>query len=150
MNGSSSDKSALGEYGTNYAILDNKLASSSQWVQDALKQGAISLEVATYETSTNTIDDMDNPLSVTLNGISWKSTSYSSCSDITEQDNESAIARAEAEYTRKNKEIDSKDKKYENQIKALDTEHNALQTEYESVQTAMNKNIERSFKTFNG
>lgn len=150
LNGSSSDKSALGEYGTNYAILDNKLASSSQWVQDALKQGAISLEVATYETSTNTIDDMDNPLSVTLNGISWKSTSYSSCSDITEQDNESAIARAEAEYTRKNKEIDSKDKKYENQIKALDTEHNALQTEYESVQTAMNKNIERSFKTFNG
>ena len=38
----------------------------------------------------------------------------------------------------------------ENKIKALDTEHNTLQTEYEAVQTAMSKNIDRSFKTFNG
>ena len=150
LNGSSSDKSAMGQYATNYAILDSKLASSSQWIQDSLKQGSISLEKAGYEPSTNVIKDMDNPLSVTLKGISWASAIYSSCSDITESEDESAIARAEAEYTRKNNEIDAKDTKYENQIKALDTEHNALQTEYEAVQTAMSKNIERSFKTFNG
>ena len=150
LNGSSSDKSAMGQYATNYAILDSKLASSFQWIQDSLKQGSISLEKAGYEPSTNVIKDMDNPLSVTLKGISWASAIYSSCSDITESEDESAIARAEAEYTRKNNEIDAKDTKYENQIKALDTEHNALQTEYEAVQTAMSKNIERSFKTFNG
>jgi len=150
LNGSSSDKSAQGMYGTNYAVLDNKLATSTQWVQDALKQGAISLEVASYQTATNTIKDFDNPLSVTLKGISWKSAMYSSCSDFTENEDESAIARAEAEYTRKNNEIDAKDTKYTNQIKALDTEHNSLQTEYEAVQTAMSKNIDRSFKTFNG
>lgn len=150
LNGSSSDKSAMGQYGTNYAILDNKLASSAKWIQDALKQGAISLEKAAYEPSTNEINDLDNPLSVTLKGISWTSTIYSSCSDFTELEDESAIAKAEAEYTRKNNEIDAKDTKYENQIKALDTEHNALQTEYESVQTALSKNIDRSFKTFNG
>lgn len=150
LNGSSSDKSAQGMYGTNYAILDNKLATSTQWVQDALKQGAISLELASYQSTTNEIKDLDNPLSVTLKGISWKAAIYSSCTDFTESQDESAIARAEAEYTRKNNEIDAKDTKYENQIKALDTEHNSLQTEYEAVQTAMNKNIDRSFKTFNG
>ena len=150
LNGSSSDKSAQGKNGANYAILDNKLAGSSQWIQDALKQGAIALEVASYQSATNTIKDFDNPLSVTLKGISWKSTNFSACSDFKEVDNEAAVARAEAEYTRKNNEITAKDTKYQNQIKALDTEHNTLQTEYEAVQTAMNKNIDRSFKTFNG
>lgn len=150
LNGSSSAKSAQGKNGANYAILDNKLAGSTQWVQDALKQGAISLEVASYQTSTNEIKDFDNPFNVNLRGISWKSASVSNCSDFKEVDNEAAVARAEAEYTRKNNEITAKDTKYQNQIKNLDTEHNALQTEYEAVQTAMSKNIDRSFKTFNG
>ena len=150
LNGSSTEKSAQGQYGTNYAILDNKLATSTQWIQDALTQGAISLEKAAYTNSTNTANDTDNPFNVTLKGISWNSAIYSNCSDFTQADNDSEIAKAEAEYTRKTNEIDAKDTKYENKIKALDTEHNTLQTEYEAVQTAMSKNIDRSFKTFNG
>lgn len=150
LNGSSSVKSAQGLNETNYAVLDNRLASSSQWIQDALKQGAISLELASYDNSTNQIKDLDNPLVFTLKGISWKSAVYSSCADFTQSDNQAAITRAEAEYARKTKEIEAKDTKYQNQIKALDTEHTTLQTEYEAVQTAMSKNIDRSFKTFNG
>ena len=150
LNGSSTEKSAQGQYGTNYAILDNKLATSTQWIQDALTQGAISLEKAAYTNSTNTANNPDNPFNVTLKGISWTSAIYSNCSDFTQADNDSAVAKAEAEYTRKTNEIDAKDTKYENKIKTLDTEHNTLQTEYEAVQTAMSKNIDRSFKTFNG
>lgn len=150
LNGSSTEKSAQGQYGTNYAILDNKLATSTQWIQDALTQGAISLEKAAYTNATNTTNDPDNPFNVTLKGISWTSAIYSNCSDFTQADNDSAVAKAEAEYTRKTNEIDAKDTKYENKIKTLDTEHNTLQTEYEAVQTAMSKNIDRSFKTFNG
>lgn len=148
MNGESSDKSAQGANGTNYTILDSKLASSSQWIQDSLTQGIISLEVAAYEEATDLIPDQNNPSSVILKGISWNSTIYSSCPDFTQSDNEAAIAKAEAEYEKKNNEINAKDQKYENKIKTLDTEHTALQTEYESVQSAMNKNIERSFKAF--
>ena len=148
MNGESSDKSAQGKNATNYTELDSKLASSKQWIQDALTQGLITLEVASNEDATNLIPDMDNPTSVLLQGISWRTTTYSSCIDFTEKDDDSAIAKAEAEYQRKNNEISAQDKKYENKIKTLDTEHTSLQTEYESVKSAMNKNIDRSFKTF--
>ena len=150
LNGESSDKSTAGANGSNYAILNSKLGSSSDWIKDALTQGIVTLEVASNKAATNDIPDMDNPLSVNLRGISWNTTSYSSVSDITQQDDDAAIAKAEAEYNRKNNEISAKDKKYENKIKTLDTEHSSLQTEYESVQSAMNKNIDRSYKTFNG
>lgn len=148
MNGASSEKSAQGDKETNFAVLDSQLASSKNWLQDALGQGLISLEVASYADATNLIPDESKPLSVILKGISWTPTEYGSCKDFTELDDDKAIAKAEAEYERKNNEISAKDKKYENKIKTLDTEHNSLQTEYESVQSAMNKNVERSFKTF--
>ncbi len=148
LNGESTEKSSQGVNGTNYSVLDSKLASSKQWIQEALTQGTVTLEAASYKQSTNTIPDEKNPLKVNLEGITWKSVTYSSCSDFTELDDDSAIAKAEAEYQKKNNEITAKDQKYENKIKTLDTEHTSLQTEYESVQSAMNKNIERSFKAF--
>lgn len=148
LNGESTDKSSKGANGTNYSVLDSKLASSRQWIQEALTQGAVTLESASYKKTTNAIPDENNPLSANLRGISWKSVIYSSCSDFTELDDDSAIAKAEAEYQKTNNEITAKDQKYENKIKTLDTEHTSLQTEYESVKSAMNKNIERSFKAF--
>ncbi len=148
LNGESTDKSAQGANQSNYEILDAKLASSSQWIQDALSQGVITIEAATYMKEPNLVPDSNRPLTLQLKGISWTPKEYTSCTDFTTEDDERAIAKAEAEYNRKNNEISAKDKKYENKIKTLDTEHNALQTEYESVQSAMSKNIERSFKAF--
>lgn len=148
LNGESTDKSAQGNNKSNYEALDSKLASSSTWLQDALSQGIISIEAATYMETPNLIPDLNRPLTLQLKGITWSAKEYTSCTDFTREDDDKAIARAEAEYNRKNNEITAKDKKYENKIKVLDTEHNALQTEYESVQSAMNKNIERSFKAF--
>ena len=148
LNGESTDKSAQGANQSNYEILDAKLASSAQWIQDALSQGVITIEAATYMKEPNLVPDSNKPLTLQLKGISWTAKEYTSCTDFTTEDDERAIAKAEAEYNRKNNEISAKDKKYENKIKTLDTEHNALQTEYESVQSAMSKNIERSFKAF--
>ena len=166
MNGESSFKSAEGENGTRYTGLDSKLASSNQWLQDSLSQGIISIEVASNEDVSNILNYeyisstfatkgaphhlIETPLNMKLRGITWNTTEFGSCSEFVERDDDAAIARAEAEYERKNNEISAKDKKYENKIKTLDTEHQALQTEYESVQTAMNKNIDRSYKTFSG
>lgn len=150
MNGSSTVKSSQGENEISYKVLDSNLLSSKQWIQDSLSQGIITLEVVSNEKKANIIEDSKNPFNITLRGINWNATEYGSCTDFIEKDDDSAIARAEAAYQRKNNEISAKDTKYQNKIKALDIEHNTLQTQYESVQSAMNKNIERSYKTFNG
>ena len=52
--------------------------------------------------------------------------------------------------TQKTAEINAKDEKYQRKLNLLDTEHNAIQTEYESVKSAIDKNISRSFKAFQG
>ena len=149
LNGQSSEKSLAGSKGNTYSVIDEKLLHNTTWLQDSITQGLITIEKASNEEDvTNTIPNEYDPTIVNLEGISWDSVIYSSCSDITQKDNEQAIARAEAEYKRKTEEINAKDEKYQNKIKTLETEHTALQTEYESVQSALNKNIERSFKAF--
>lgn len=150
LNGESSKKSKDGTAKTNYQALDNNLLSSSTWIQDALRQGTILLEVASYTKTTNTVHDEETPTVVDLKGITWTSSIYSSCTDITQKDDDDAVAKAEAVYEKKTEEINAKDEKYQAKIKNLDTEHTALQTEYESVKTAMDKNISRSYKTFSG
>lgn len=147
LNGSSTDKTKQGEIGQNYSKIDSKLLSSTTWLQDAILQGAVTVEIASTDSPSSKINEAD-PIITDLTGISWNSTIYTSCTDFTQSDDDQAIARAEAEYERKTKEISDKDQKYQNKIKILETEHSALQTEYESVQNAMNKNIERSFKVF--
>ena len=68
--------------------------------------------------------------------------------DISEQTNEAAITKAEAEYQAKTKDIEAKDKQYDNMLKLLDTEHSALQTEYDSVKSVISKNLERTLKMY--
>lgn len=148
LNGSSSEKSSAGENKAYYSTLDSKLLDNTTWIQDSLSKGTISIEMASYEKQTNEIPDMYNPTVVNLKGITWSTKIFSSCSDISQKDDDTAIARAEAEYEKRTKEINDKDQKYQNKIKILDTEHTALQTEYESVQSALSKNIDRSFKAF--
>lgn len=149
LNGQSSEKSLEGSKGSNYSVIDEKLLNNSTWLQDSITQGTITIEKSSNEEDTSsTIPDMYNPTVVNLEGINWNAVIYSSCSDITQKDDDQAIARAEAEYQQKTEEINAKDEKYQNKLKTLDTEHTALQTEYESVQSALNKNIERSFKAF--
>ena len=149
MNGESSEKTKTGQNKDNYSVLDSKLMNSTTWIQDAIVQGAISIEVASKtDDAKYSIPDESNPTVYNISGINWKSTVYSSCSDFTLKDDDQAISKAEAEYERKTQEINAKDEKYQAKIKNLDTEHTALQTEYESIKSALDKNISRSFKTF--
>ena len=46
------------------------------------------------------------------------------------------------------KKIQTKDKRYEMDQKKIDTEYDALLNEEESIKNVINKNVERSFKTF--
>lgn len=166
MNGDSTFKSTIGQNETNFTILDNSLAMSSDWIKKGIKDGTINFSAVANEKELTKLNIdinsngfteqigtgklLGNPLNIKLRGITWRNTELSACSEFIQKDDDAAIARAQAEYERKTNEISAKDKKYEAKIKTLDTEHNALQQEYNSVKSAMDQNIERSYKTFNG
>lgn len=129
---------------------DVSLLNSSVWISNALSKGLVNIEQAAFSNEDMTLADNQNPFSYNLHGITWSGKIYSSISDIVQSDNDKKIAQAEAEYQRKTAEINAKDEKYQRKISLLDSEHNAIQTEYESVKSALNKNMERSFKAFQG
>ena len=129
---------------------DAALLNSSVWISNALSKGLVNIEQAGYSQDDMTLASNDDPFTFNLHGISWSGKIYSSISDIVEADKDKAVAKAEAEYQRKTAEINAKDEKYQRKLNLLDTEHNAMQTEYESVKSALNKNMERSFKAFQG
>ena len=140
MNGASDFKSQEGTDGRYYKKLDDNLLNSQEWLQFALEHGVVTLEQVQF------VEDAEDDTG--LEYSKWKSTSFGACADIIQVDDEVAIARAEANYTKKLNEIQAKDKKYDTDIKKLDTEHTALQTEYDSIKEVISKNVDRSFKAF--
>ena len=124
-----------------WAVLEDGLMNSSKWLQNALTQGTVTLEQVQFTgdgTESNT----------GLENVTWTSIIYTSAQDISEKADETAIAKAEAEYQQAQNDIEAKDKQFDNILKLLDTEHEALQTEYESVQQVINKNIQRTLKIY--
>ena len=97
-----------------YKALQDGLASSAEWIQFAFESGLVCLEQ---------VDANNN----------WNTTTYTNCSDITEQTNNAALTKAEAEYNAAMAKIENKDKRYDLELKNIDTEHNSLQTEYLSL-----------------
>lgn len=111
-----------------YKVLEDGLASSSEWLEYAFESGLVSME------------QVDS-------AFYWNALNYSTCSAISEEtDGSEIVAKAEAKYKRAMNDIETKDKMYDMQLKNIDTEHSSLQTEYESIQKVINKNIERTMK----
>jgi hypothetical protein len=125
-------------YFVNYDVLDSNLVSSKDWLNNALSQGLVTMQKVGASRTVNN------------DKFKWSSIIYTNATDIISQKDDTKIAQAEARYTQVLSEVNAKDKVFENKIRKLDTEHNALQTEYNSVKAAMDKNIERSFKAFQG
>ena len=111
-----------------YKVLENGLASSSQWLEYAFESGLVTMEQV----------DMS---------YNWINMDYKTCSNIYEQtDNSAIVAKAEAKYNRAMNDIKQKDSLFDLQLKNIDTEHSALQTEYDVIKGVMSKNIERTMK----
>lgn len=110
-----------------YKTLENGLAASSKWLEYALENGTVRMEQ---------VDKSYN----------WKSLQYKTCTRITEETDDAAVAQAEAEYNRAMNDIKAKDNMYDIQLKNIDTEHSSLQTEYDSIKGVIDKNISRTFK----
>lgn len=112
-----------------YQMLPNGLASSTEWIQFALENGIVIMEQ---------IDSVAN----------WQPITYTSCSDIIEQNDSTAATIAEAEYNKAMRQIEAKDEMFDLELKNIDTEHSSLESEYESVKKAMSGNIERTFQMY--
>ena len=76
----------------------------------------------------------------------WNSLDYKSCTKITEETDDAAVTKAEAEYNRAMNDIEAKDNIYDIELKNIDTEHTSLQTEYDVIKGVISKNIDRTFK----
>ena len=126
--------------GQSYAILEDGLMNDPKWIEFALKSGVITMEQAQYTEIGEAGSGLKN--------VSWTSIIYTSVTEVAEESNEIKKTKAEVKFNRAQQEIEAKDKQFDNDLKRLDTEHNALQTEYESIQNVINKNVERTFKTF--
>lgn len=110
-----------------FKILENGLASSKEWMEYALESGIVTLE------------QVDK-------SFRWNGIDYRTCTRITEETDDSAVTKAEAEYNRAMKDIEAKDNIYDLELKNIDTEHTALQTEYDVIKGVIDKNIARTFK----
>ncbi|MDE6139145.1 MAG: hypothetical protein K2F57_06710, partial [Candidatus Gastranaerophilales bacterium] len=110
-----------------HKVLENGLASSSQWLAYALEAGIVSLE------------QVDK-------SFRWNGLSYKTCTKITEETDTEATTKAEAEYNRAMNDIKAKDNIYDLQLKNIDTEHTSLQTEYDVIKGVIDKNVQRTFK----
>lgn len=110
-----------------YKAIENGLASSKEWIEYALESGIVTLE------------QVDK-------SFKWNNLDYKSCTKITEETDQEAVTKAEAEYNRAMNDIEAKDNIYDIELKNIDTEHTSLQTEYESIKGVISKNIERTFK----
>lgn len=132
------DGTVKNTFTSNYKVIPKEIATSKDWLNNVLSQGIVSMEKVGV---TRTTDD---------GTLKWSSIIYSNATDIIREEDSNAIAHAEAKYTATVNEVEIKDKKYQMELRNLDTEHNALQTEYNSVKSAVDENIKRSFKVFQG
>ena len=153
MNGPSQDKAGTTDASGNvveggttegglprYKVLEDGLMNNADWLQYALEKGTVTLERVDFTDPTEE--------GTGLSDCTWTSIIWTNAQDITEEQNEAAITKAEVEYEQALRDIEAKDKQYDNQLKLLDSEHNALQTEYDSVKGVIEKNIERTLKIY--
>ena len=120
---------------------DGNPASDSDWLQEMIKTGKITIEEAKANRKHGVIT------SITTTGTSPSSDSSINYTTTTDIDNR-ALKKAEAEYENKLKKIDRKEKSYDMTLSKLETQRNALTTEYDSVKKVISDNIERTFGIF--
>lgn len=117
--------------------LSENVMKNSDWLTKQIEVGSIFLFEYNKAGGSNGTGDFVN--------ISWNSgdTSLQMVSDKED------MARAEADYETTMSQIQAKDKRFDVQLTEINTEHKAIETEVDSVKKVIDKNIDRTFKTFN-
>lgn len=111
--------------------------NDQSWLYNQLSNGALTIQKWNSNANTGAGG---------FDSIAWQS-GDGSIQEVADTEGESV---AKAKYDTDMVSINNKDKRFDLDLKALDTEHSAIQTEYDSVKKVLDKNIERSYKTFSG
>ena len=124
--------SNLSEAGyTVYDANGNKVKNIDQdLLEVGLRNGAYHLETGTADSNGSYVKDWRTETGIT--------------DDLDTTDDEAVTA----EYEYQSAVIQTSDKQLELELKQLDTAHKAIETELEAVKKVIEKNIEKSFKTF--
>jgi len=112
---------------------------NSEWLYNQLNSGEIFLTELGQ-------DDVDNDGDRDWENISWSSGD----SSITTVKDTTGAAKAEAQYETVMAQIQAQDNRFDLELKSIDTEHAAIQAEIDSVKKVIEKNVDNTFKTFNG
>ena len=123
---------------TDYNGFAGDAANDSEWLQNMVKSGQITIETLQTDKRTGDINIE------TASPSSELSVSYTTTTQI----DSTAVAKAEAKYQHDLKEIDRKDKKFDMSLSKLDTERKALDTQRESLKKVIEKNIDNTFGIF--
>lgn len=141
---------------------DSKIEAAQQAYEEALAEAdAIENESAIYDDRCNDPEYLESQLragkwtllkptqEVDENGdMKYEQVHYSGVSNITDSLYTEDDASITAEYDAQMDYYQHKDKELELQLQQLETSHNAVQTEIDSVKKVIEKNVEKSFKTF--
>jgi len=125
--------------GHGYESISSSNASDRAWITDEVEKGNIYL---------NKMDTTQETVGTTSVNI-FAQSSLTTDTDLSETGDTSAASQAEVKYDHQLDLINQKDKNLDLQLSRIESERNALKTEYDSVKDLVQKNIERSYKTFN-
>lgn len=117
------------------SIFDDRCLDSS-FLEEKLRSGEWMLQ----KVDENNVDEFGN--------AAMKNVYFSSDSRISDELDTSDDARVNAEYQEKMDFYSHKDKELELELQQVETSHSALDTELDSVKKVIEKNVEKSFKTF--
>ncbi|MEI8128823.1 MAG: hypothetical protein WCG95_04305 [bacterium] len=119
-----------------YNVASNSNLNDTEWLYQQLKSGNIFLSEWDSTSGPDGAGDFID--------VSWTS------GDATLQTKSDPIvlAKTQAQYEVTMASIQSKDKRFDMELQTINTEHSAIQTEITSVQKVIDKNIQRSFKSF--
>lgn len=109
---------------------------NSEYLESQLRSGNWTLE----RLSDTVVDEFGN--------YQMEKVHYSGVGLIADTLDTSDDAAVTAEYEQKSDFYEMKDKQLELELQRLQTSHTAIQTEIDSVQKVIDKNVEKSFKTF--
>lgn len=119
-----------------YNVISNSNMNDTEWLYQELKFGNLFLSEWDSTAGPDGAGDFID--------VSWTS------GDATLQtkSDPTMLAKTQAQYEVTMASIQSKDKRFDMELQTINTEHSAIQTEIDSVKKVIDKNIQRSFKSF--
>lgn len=124
---------------------------SANTAEDAIAQGLKDGKYQTYTIGSGSYDTTGNFQGTLGTEYNWNGTlpdgSETQIQSVSDTDGEQT---AELTYEAALAQIEPQDKMLEMNLKDIDTQHQAIQTEIDAVKKVIDKDIDSSFKTFNG